>query len=298
MAWEGVRLFVGGDAQNVQGRRFNQTGDRCFSAAYGPGSRFTPLEAEQVCGLLDSGAFSDPPGRRLDPEGALARQLAWEQRAARFWGRDWQAWGLVSYDLLIDEKWTGLQRRKQRWSVPEADHAVRVTVEAARFLAGQRPALSPRRLVLAVQGVDAAQYLECCQGVLDHAAPGDCVGLGGWCILGQHRSWIPTFWTAMRKVLPEIARKGISHVHIFGVLYEPCLAGLLWLCDQHGLRLSTDSSGPVLNVVWKDQRRAGAVCDTWEANVAWWLDRCRNLRGSPHYREPPNCDVRRQATLF
>lgn len=298
MLWDGVRLFVGADAQNVQGRRFNQTGDRCFSAAYGPGSRFTPEEVAQVCGLLDSGAFSDPPEKRLVPEAALARQLAWEQRAERFWGRPWQCWALVGYDLLIDEKWTGGQRRKQRWSVQEADQAVRITVDAARFLASRRDALAPRRLVLACQGVDAAQYLECCQGVLEHATPVDCIGLGGWCILGQHRSWIPTFWTAMRKVLPQIASKGIAHVHIFGVLYPPCLAGLLWLCDQHGLSLSTDSSGPVLNVVWKDQRRAGSVCDTWEANVAWWLDACREMRSNPHYREPPRCDVRRQATLF
>jgi hypothetical protein len=59
----GVLLYVGADAQTVQRRRFNLTGRRCFSGAYGPKSRFTPEEAAQVVGLLDSGAFSDPRGR-------------------------------------------------------------------------------------------------------------------------------------------------------------------------------------------------------------------------------------------
>ena len=81
----GVRLFVGGDAQNIQRRRYNLTGDRCFSAAYGPHSRFNAVEAPQVTGLLNSGAFSDSPEDRLDPAAALQRQFAWERAALRWW---------------------------------------------------------------------------------------------------------------------------------------------------------------------------------------------------------------------
>jgi hypothetical protein len=288
MGEEGVRLYVGADAQNVQRRRLCLTGYRCFSGAYGPKSRFTPGEASRVTGLLDSGAFSDPPERRLSPEGALRRQLRWEAEAGRFWGAPWRAEALVSYDLLIDEKWSGGKRRKSRWTVAEADRAVRRTVDAAAFLSSRRRELAPRALVLACQGVDAAQYEDCLRGVLVHARPEDWLGLGGWCVLGWFRSWIPTFWEAARRVLPLVATAGLSRVHIFGVLYPPVLGPLLWLCDRHGLALSTDGSGPVLQVTWKDARKAGALLPTWEANVRLWRRRLARLRRSPHYREPPD----------
>lgn len=56
-------------------------------------------------------------------------------------GHRWHAQALVSYDLLIDEVWTGGKREKRRWSVADADRAVRVTVEAAKWLTGQREAV-------------------------------------------------------------------------------------------------------------------------------------------------------------
>jgi len=198
---EGVRLYVGGDAVTVQRRRCHLGGPRMFSAAYGPKSRFPSALVTSIDAMLDSGAFSDAPEQRLDPEGALARQLKWEANAARLWqAPSFRVRALVSYDLLIDEKWTGQGRKKQRWSVAEADHALQVTVEAAAFLSSRRRELQPRRLVLACQGVDASQYAECAAGVLTHAHPDDVFGLGGWCILGWFRTWIPTFWAAMRRL--------------------------------------------------------------------------------------------------
>lgn len=293
-----LKLYLGGDAQNVQRRRLNLTGLRCFSGAYGPKSRFNPDEAARVVGLLDSGAFSDPPESRLTPEAALERQLRWEREAERFWGHPWRAEAVVSYDLLIDEKWTGKTRTKERWTVAEADRAVRVTADAAAYLASQRERLAPRRLVLACQGVDAAQYAECVQGVLPHATPADWIGLGGWCILGVFRSWIPVFWAAMRRCLPLVAAAGIRRVHIFGVMYRPVLGGLLWLCDRHGLELSTDSSGPVLQVTWKDRVKAGAYAETWEANVSYWRHALATLRQGEYYREPPMGRGFRQPLLW
>jgi hypothetical protein len=292
-----LRLYVGADAQNVQRRRLNLTGLRCFSSAYGPKSRFTAEEVPHVVGLLDSGAFSDSPERRLTPEGALERQLHWEREAERFWGAPWQAEAMVSYDTLIDEKWCGKARHKERWTVAEADHAVRVTVDAAAYLSRQRERLSPRRLVLACQGVDAGQYSEAMAGVLAHAQPGDWIGLGGWCILGWFRSWIPVFWATAHQVIPMIAGAGTGHVHIFGVLYRPVLGGLLWLCDQHRLSLSTDSSGPVLQPSWPNHRKAGALASTWEANVIEWQQRLAVLRESEYYREPPAGISHRQRTF-
>lgn len=283
----GVRLYVGGDAYSVQGRRVLLTGDRMFSAAVRLRSRLPPEKAHRVNGLLDSGAFSDPPERRLDPVAALDRQLSWEENTSKIWDAPWQAEAVVSYDLLIDEKWTAGRRRKERWTVAEADQAVRVTVEAAAYLAAQRQRIAPRGLMLACQGVDATQYEECVRGVLLHARPGDILGLGGWCVLGLMRSWLPEFWATLRRCLPLIARSGINRVHIFGVLWPKALGGLLWLADQLGLAVSTDSSAPLLQTSWSDLRKAGALAPTWEANVQAWRARLASLRGSPEYRQPP-----------
>lgn len=291
-----VTLYVGCDVHRVQRRRVALTGPRCFTAAYGPHSRFTPQEAAGVRALLDSGAFSDPPERRLTPEGSLERQLRWEGAAARNWGLDWSAEALVSYDRLIDEKWSGGVRRKERWGVREADRAVRETVEAARWLASQRDRLRPRTLALSCQGVDAAQYRECVQGVLAHAQPQDWIGLGGWCILGQRRHWMPTFHQAMRRCLPLIADHGVRRVHVFGVLYRPALGALLWLCDSLGLACSTDSTSPVLAATLKGS--GNALAPTWEENVAAHQRRLEQLRAGPHYREPPGGPGARQQELF
>lgn len=294
-----VRLYVGGDGTYVGGRRLILDGDRAFSAAVRPRSSVTDTRA--VCMLLDSGAFSDAPDARLTPAGALARQLAWERKAARLWRGPVQAHALVSYDRLIDETWVAGVRHKRRWSVRAADAAVAETVEAARYLASQRALLAPRTLVLSAQGVDAGQYDVCVAEVLRVATPADWIGLGGWCILGRFTSWLPTFWATLRLVLPRVAASGVRHIHIFGVLYPPALGGLVWLADQHGLTVSSDSSAPVLSAVYTTpakRRKAGCRGETWEANVAWWRGRLAGLRDTPHYREPPDVPALRQLWLF
>jgi hypothetical protein len=293
----GVTLYVGADAGSVQGRRYNLTGPRMFNGSYGPHGKFTAEEVPHIDGWCDSGAFNDPPEKRLTPAGALERQLRWESKASAKWGAPYRHAAVVSYDLLIDEKWVGGKRRKERWDVAEADRAVRVTVDAATYLAARRGDLSPRRLVLACQGVDAAQYVDCAAGVLSHCTPADVFGLGGWCILGWFRSWIPTFWDAMRRVLPMVRAAGLGSVHIFGVTYLPVLGGLLWLADQYGLAVSTDSSGPVLNVTWKNVKQAGAREPTWEGNVRWWREALAGLRASEFYREPPDHRTSRQLVI-
>lgn len=289
---EDIELWVGGDACSVQRRRCHLTGRRCFSGRTGPKSRFPAELVPAVRGMLDSGAFSDAPEDRLSADAALERQLRWEANAARFWGAPYQSEALVSYDLLIDEKWADGARKKERWSVKDADHAVRVTVDAAAYLVSQRQRLAPRRLVLAAQGVDAVQYEECVRGVLEHAAGNDVLGLGGWCILGWFRTWIPEFWRTCARVLPLIRDAGVVQVHIFGVLYQPVLGPLLYLCDRHGLRLSTDSSAPILATCFPDQSRSGALAPLWEDNVRAWQQRLGTLRDSEHYRRPVFPDPR------
>jgi len=194
---------------------------------------------------------------------------------------------VVSYDRLIDETWTGGRRQKRRWSLRDAEFAVRETVEAAAFLATRREQVAPRALVLACQGVDAAQYRECAAEVLRHARPGDWLGLGGWCLLGRARSHLPAFWRTCRAVLPLAADAGLARAHLFGVLWLPALGGLLWLADRTGLVVSCDSAAPVLACTRGDPKKAGCRAPTWRENVAWWRGALAGLRGGPHYSEPP-----------
>lgn len=294
----GVQLFVGGQPATVAGEVPALSGYRMFSAA---NRRLPAIPLDSPpCYALDSGAFSDSPAERLTPEGALDRQLAWERWAAARWGIEHPASYLVSYDLLIDETWTAGTRHKRRWGVGEAARAVEETIAAAHYLASQREPLAPRRLILCCQGVDAMQYSECVTEVLRVATPEDWVGLGGWCILGRWTSWLPTFWQTLRLTLPRIADAGVQHVHIFGVLYLPALGSLLWLADQHGLSVSTDSSRPLRDAACTSERarqRAGLRRRHWRDNVAWWRDALATLRASEHYREPPDPPIARQLSF-
>lgn len=291
----GVRLFVGSHAKTVGGERVDLAGDRMFTSVYSPPYR----PATSPIALLDSGAFTDAPTARLTPEQALTRQLTWEESASRAWGHPWQAFGVVSYDLLIDETWEHGKKYKRRWSIREADWATEQTIESAAYLASQREKLAPRTLVLSCQGVDAIQYTECTTEVLKHAKPGDWIGLGGWCILGQHTSLLPEFFTTCHQVLPRVANAGITHIHIFGVLWLPALGGLLWLADHYGLTVSTDSSAPILSCTRSDPKRAGVRAESgyWRDNVAWWQHALATLRTSRHYRRPRHRLPARQLSL-
>lgn len=291
-----MRLYVGSQGKSIQGEPLHLTGSRCWTAAHGLGCKH---DLAQVNCLLDSGAFTDPPQRRLSPESALCRQLNWEQRTAQWCGSpDWTVQAIVSYDRLIDEVWTNGLRSKQRWSVKAADAAVQETVEAAHYLANQRNALAPRALVLSCQGVEATQYAECAAEVLSVARLGDWLGLGGWCILGLFTSWLPEFWRTLYLVLPMAQRAGLSHVHLFGVLYLPALGGLLWLADKLGLTVSTDSSRPILDCTRGNGKKAGVKATHWRASVLWWQECLKNLRSSLYYREPPDRKTCRQLDLF
>jgi hypothetical protein len=203
----------------------------------------------------------------------------------------------VSYDLLIDETWVAGERHKRRWGIREAERAVEETVRAASYLAGKRDELAPRTLVLSCQGVDALQYEECAREVLAVARPGDWLGLGGWCILGRHKTLMPVFWQTLWRVLPAVAGAGLSHVHIFGVMYLPALGGLLWLADRFGLSVSTDSTAPILACTWRNQKKAGARCAYWRDNVGWWVRTLGELRSSPYYSKPPCLEPARQGEI-
>jgi hypothetical protein len=298
----GIDLFVGGHAGTLPGRngereREDLAGKRMFTAAHRPNKL---LYLDHVQGIIDSGAFTDSLDSRLTPEQSLERQLAWEDKASQLWEHNWLAYGLVSYDVLIDETWSSGERKKQRWSINQAEWAVRETIESARYLAGKREELKPRRLILSCQGVDSIQYRECMTEILKVSIPDDIIGFGGWCILGRMTRYLPEFWRTLRATFPLIQEAGIKDIHIFGVLYQPALGGMLWLADRYGLRISTDSTAPVLACTYKNKKKAGVRVESgyWRDNTDWWVQTLANLRQSPYYKEPPTLELCRQLDLF
>lgn len=298
----GILFYAGGDGGGIQGEAMLLTGHRCFTAAIRPKTR---LPLHEVTAIMDSGAFTDvKDDQRLTPAQSLDRQIRREREWRQFCkdktlpGFVWRAQAFVSYDRLIDETWAGGARHKQRWTIKAADAAVEETVEAARYLASQRAVVAPRRLVLSCQGVDARQYHSCVLEVLRYATPNDWIGLGGWCILGRWKSWLPEFWRTLRLILPDIAAAHIGRVHLFGCIWPPALGGLLHLCDEFGITVSADSGGPVLNCTWKNKKKSGARERYWRDNVEWWRQHLGDLSSTKHYCAVPKLAPARQLELF
>lgn len=161
------------------------------------------------------------------------------------------------------------------------------------------------QLVMSCQGVDAAQYESCVSQVLEYCQPHDVLGLGGWCILGRKKSYLPTFFEAMKRSLPLVSEAGIKRVHIFGVTWYrpirgfiPPLPTLLYECDKLGLELSTDGTSPIGNALWKDYRASGATFPYWRHNLAWVKAEMATLRDSPLYKPMPSCSSNKQLSLF
>lgn len=240
--------------------------------------------------LQDSGAFSDGPDDRLSFKDAFAREV---KHAQKYKYED-KVVTMASYDLLIDEKWRDGQRFKMRWTESEAEQAVDETVEAARYISEH----CSRHLVLSAQGVTAQQYLRCTERVAPFFRDGDVLGLGGWCIVGKMpRVMMPVFRETIDTVIP-FASKFTTQVHIWGVLYAPALGELLWMCDEYGLRLSTDSSGPQRRPAfgewgymgWRDKNYQRPPVETRGLERARHVQATREwlktFRKTEFYREP------------
>lgn len=290
-----MRVFVGGASGKIQEEPCDLSGDRCFSAYYPPSKDgIRVIDPSSLNALLDSGAFQNvKEGTRLTFDQALERQLNYERymrRRYEAW-QNWRAYALVTYDLLIDEKWVNGRKVKERWDESDAWAAVEETVAAAQYFNRNRSTISPRIPVMACQGVTASQYRLCVEEVLKSCKPGDWLGLGGWCILGMKRSWLPTFEQVLLNCIPLIAQSPVNHVHIFGVMWLPAVAKLQWVCDQYGLSCSTDSQKPLKDCRWKrpeDRRKGGVRREYWRDNVEWWKKALSNekLRQHPAYRSP------------
>jgi|GEM_PF-2273558 len=275
-----VRTGKGNNRSTVPHRNWNAGGD---------------INSFECDLLLDSGAFTDVlTGSRTTPEESLNRQLNFLNLSTPF-----QKTYLVSYDLLIDEKYIAGERKKQRWTVEEAWTAVEETIKAAKYLNSRRDSLDGFTLIQSCQGVDADQYLKCVEQILPFCQKNDVIGLGGWCILGRQKSYLPTFWETINQAIPVIAEAGIKKVHIFGCTWYkpvagfplPPLQGLLALCDKYHLKVSTDSRSLIGNALWKKEgnspQRAGAEFTYWRHNLAWVKAELATLRENPAYQLPP-----------
>jgi len=278
----------------------------CISPVYGASTRTKKENRVSVptsaAIIEDSGAFCDGPGDRLGFQSAYERQL---DHSTKYKYIE-QVTHVASYDLLIDEKWQDGQRRKERWTETEAQDAVNETVAAADWMRCHRTAPA----VLSAQGVTATQYLDCTKAIVPMIRDKDVLGLGGWCIVGKMPAqMMPVFRETIRTIVPFVARK-VHWLHIWGVCYAPALGELLWMCDQYGLKLSTDSSGPQVRPTrgewgymgWRDNNYQRPPVETRGLERARhvkatrrWLSR---LRETKFYRQPPPPCQNVQPALF
>lgn len=280
-----IVYFVGGLSQRIQGEPLKITSFVMSSAHFDPGRHgLYEQDFSQINLFLDSGAFQRfKDNQRIENSQSLELQLYRERQLKTV------CFALASNDRLIDEKEVNGRKAKERWTVEEGWLAVRQTVAAAEYLASQRQYLAGRKLVLGCQGVDAKQYKACVSEVLQFTTAADWIGLGGWCILGKQQKWMQTFRQTLIEVIPLIAASPVKHVHIYGVLFEPALGNLLWMCDRYGLTCSTDSKKALSDCRWKtpeQRKKAGARRDYWRDNLAYWHHHLATFQSTPFYRSP------------
>lgn len=182
--------------------------------------------------MQDCGAFNDGPSLRLTPEKALERQL---NHAKKYNYID-QITHIASYDLLIDERWNGI----------DSSVAVRETVDNAKWLHEHRDLLPEKvNCVLTAQGTTPQEYKECAEQIVPLLQEEDVFGFGGWCSTGKmRRKRMPLLAETMSLVFPVLHKYKIKRVHVWGVILAEALAEMSYWCDLFGIELSTDSVGP------------------------------------------------------
>jgi hypothetical protein len=230
--------------------------------------------------IQDSGAFSDGPKHRLSYADARRRQI----EHARYYRYSGQVSHVASYDLLIDETWANEFRHKERWSEEAGKFAVKQTVGAAQYLDQHRT--SGIGCIMSAQGVTPPQYVDCALEVLKYVDPDqDIFGLGGWCILGKQPSLLGVFRETIGQVIPLLAEHKVQRVHIWGVCFAEALGELLYLCDQHRVKLSTDSIGPSTRPTKGEWGYASWRDGSYKKPTV--LDSCRTLDASGY--KSPSC---------
>ena len=187
--------------------------------------------------LLDSGAFQDvDKNSRLTFSDALDRQLGYEKKLG------FKVQRIVSYDQLVDEQVVEGRKIKRRVDPDIGQNFVDVTIQASKFLVNNRMRLTGRQLVLSCQGVSVEQYIYCLGEVLNLAIPSDCIGLGGFCVIGNKPKLIKQFLDISKIAFPMISKCGISDIHLFGVTAARVLLPWYQIAKEYDFNLSIDSS--------------------------------------------------------
>jgi hypothetical protein len=226
-----MKLFVGTQVS------LPEMGPLCMSAVYPPKGEAKPEEV-----LLDSGAFSDGPQKRKSPLAALRRQMQWEIKGRELWGPDFRASHIVAYDRLMHHFEEDEEAKKRTAQ----------TIWACKVLSMWRSDIKPRTLVMPVQGRTPEEQASCAESILKLMREEDWIGLGGWCQIGRWKSRYAELEATAETVLPMAAKKGIHHVHIFGVMWEPALEIIDREATKHNMTCSTDSSRPAMGIAWNN----------------------------------------------
>jgi hypothetical protein len=154
---------------------------------------------------------------------------------------------VVSYDRLVDESNVSSGKNKKRVHHATAERYVKETVVAAKFLADSRSDLKGSRLVLSCQGTTLPQYVRCMKDVLEFAEPGDVLGLGGFCIVGQQHRYLDQLLAVTTAAIPLAKKRGLRQLHVFGLGWIPALAKMNVMAHHAGIECSYDTSSYELN---------------------------------------------------
>jgi hypothetical protein len=81
--------------------------------------------------------------------------------------------------------------------------------------------------------------------MLDVMQSGDYFGFGGFCIWGRMPKRItPIAHETITRTLPLLRQRGITRIHLLGVMYAPAVEWVNALAKREGFICSTDGSGP------------------------------------------------------
>jgi queuine/archaeosine tRNA-ribosyltransferase len=186
--------------------------------------------------LIDSGAFQDTLGnRRVTPEEALERQLKLEKKLGMIGQR------IVAYD------WIG--------NVDE-------TVKANEFLNSKRDELSPRQLVMVIQGNTVEELKDCLIRSAPFIKAEDCVGFGGVAIAARNLPVRNKLYDGIQVIAPMLIEMGIKDLHLFGIGSIKVLRNVAPYCT--GLNVSCDTSSyEMCSVMGKVLDRTGKWIKTY-----------------------------------
>lgn len=268
----------------------------CIAPVYGASVRTKTKNAVKIPDetevIQDSGAFSDGIKERLSLAAALDRQIGHGIQ----YKYDTQITHRASYDLLIDEMWADGVRTKSRWSELDAEFAVQETIDAANFIKNEYSGPA----ILSAQGVTPSQYISCAERICGLLDSNDIFGMGGWCISGKMpKQMHHVFTLTIVDLIPMLAKRQVSRIHIWGVMDVKFLGPLLWMCDNYNIQMSTDSSGPQVRPtrgtwgyrgwVKKDYKIPDVETRGIHRAMHVKLARCwvkNGIRKSPYYAEP------------